>query len=195
MRKLKLTPIFILLFLGLLLYLSYFIMSLINGYQEGAYVAGYVSLIIIGVIVIERVIVRFSKVDKRQLWISEIVVLVLFFTVPYLFNSKQVYAQVEKPVKWFVVLATENESEVDFKYIFPKHFSFRISNEDVFRLNRKDAHITIDAQDWNGNKSMPFTIKINNGSVKYIVYSAPDYDLTKDDNNKIDKLIKKKVTN
>ncbi len=193
-KRLQLTPIFIVSFIALFFYIGSCIIYLIKGHAEAVYITGIVSLFILAILVVERIVIRILKINRQLLWICESIALALFFIITYFISPKLIRAQVDKEVTWFAIIETEGPSEVDFRYRFPKHYSFKISKESVFIINKLDAYrIQIEAEKWKGNESTPFTFKINTQTFDCRLYSDPDYKLNVTDKTKMEQLINEKL--
>lgn len=79
MKRLQLTPIFIISTISLLIYLFYFIRYLIQGYEEGAAITGMICLILIVILGVERFIISFIKGKKLIIWLCETLIIITFF--------------------------------------------------------------------------------------------------------------------
>lgn len=86
----KYTPLFVFLILAelisVVLTINYFFINNEGGMALAGFISGFIAVITLVLIVIERAIIGINSIDTKTIWIAEIIILLVFFAY-FLFHG------------------------------------------------------------------------------------------------------------
>src|ERR1051325_8036541 len=107
MTKFRLTPIFLLLILGLFFSIPatfyYLFIENNGGMALAGVLAGISSVVMAGLLVVQRLIIKQVKASQKKVWIIEGLLITVFFFA-YSFREPTYYFKVSDNVQWFGII-------------------------------------------------------------------------------------------
>lgn len=179
MTKLRLTPLFFILVIGLIISIpaTFYYLFIENGggMALAGVLAGIFSFITIVILIIERAIIRNVSVSQKKLWIVESLMIVIFLFA-YSFRQPTYYLKVNDNIEWFGILYSDQMVDRKAEYSFPNNKVLTIRNNEVLLINQlevgeKSIDIKSSGTKWKGYQSITKDFDINGREVSCILYT------------------------
>lgn len=183
---LKVTPIFIALISFCIIYFLNLKTNVWTSFTLFFILLMFICLILI--FIFERLIIKFFK--SKNVWIFESVFLFIMILM-YSFSQSKYYYKINDDVEWFVVILTDDSTNLESKYSFPFDKVANVCNKSIYFLNRNELFIrTPDIKNMGHSKSYTMCKK-HWKDIEYVVYEIYPYKLSNFDFNEIEKKIKR----
>ena len=158
MTMLRLTPIFIVLLIGLLISIPatfyYLFIENNGGMALAGVLAGVYSVAMLFFLIIERLIVRQINIGLIKVWIAEVALIVVLIFA-YSFRQPTYYLKVNDNIEWFGVLYNDQKEDRKADFSFPNNKVLTIKNNEILFINQQEV----------GEKSIDIKSSGKNGKV------------------------------
>ena len=201
MTKLRLTPIFIILVVGLLISIPatfyYLFVENRGGMALAGVLAGIYAMVVSVFLILERVIIRHIKVGQKKLWIIETVIIVVFIFA-YSFRQPTYYLKVNDNIEWFGILYSDQKLDRRAEYSFPNNKVLTVHNNEILFINQqeigeKSIDIKSSGVKWKGYQSVTKDYDIDGKEISCTLYSPYGHNLSDTALREIENIIRQKV--
>jgi hypothetical protein len=182
----KITPLFVIFGLGLIILIPIFVyytfMETRGGVGLTGLLAGLYALGVASGLILERAIIYYLNISLKKIWLSESIIILLTL-VGLLLNRPKFYFKVSDNVKWFAITHTTNKTKSKITYEFPNNKALKVEENSVILINNQDignrsTDIKASGNVWRGYQSQYEKLTANGKLYNCLVYSQYHYKLT-----------------
>lgn len=201
MTKFRLTPIFLLLILGLLISIPatfyYLFIENDGGMALAGVLAGIYSVVMAALLIVERVIIRQVKSSQKKVWIIEAILIIVLFSA-YSFRRPMYYFKVNDNVQWFGIVDNGQTVERKASYSFPNNKVLTIEKNDLLfiteqEIGKRETDIQETGSNWQGYRSEGKSFDIDGKEVGIVLYSPANHKLSDSELQQVENMLRAKL--
>jgi hypothetical protein len=193
MPQFRVTPIFVLLTVGILICipLTFYYLYINNngGMALAGVLAGMNSMVMIVLLIAERMIVKRVRGNTRKVWIVELLIIAVV-SIMFLFSQRSYYFKVNDDVQWFCIVPNGKIIDREAAYSFPNNNVLSIEKDEVVfisdqEIENRTRDIKSTGKIWRGYIASFGKIEINDAELNYVIYQPQENNFSSDSIQKI----------
>jgi hypothetical protein len=200
MNNLKITPILIVCFIGVVISFFCVIIYLPKSGGESLVALPFIMLLGISILIgfLERLIVNLITKRSKKIWIVEIILMIVISIGIFISVEGRLYLTVDNRVEWVAVFIGNCTSNRIIEYSFPNNNTLKIEKNDVSFVNQheignKKIDINTDKKNLRSYILWGKSISIHGKEFEYSMITFGEYNPTDSLLNYIENKIKKTI--